>query len=76
MAHPNRNPRGVDRECVVCGRRWSPTHKCPKSVLAARQAAETRAWNIEDPLHPAIPHHLDDRRRQYGERLAEGFGER
>jgi hypothetical protein len=39
-------------------------------VLAGREAAESRAANIDDPLHPAIPHHLDDRRRLIGDRLA------
>jgi len=57
-------------ECIVCGRRLTSNHKCPKSVLRAREAAERRAANIDDPLHPAIPHHMDDRRRLIGDRLS------
>ncbi|NLX60635.1 MAG: hypothetical protein GXY74_16290 [Phycisphaerae bacterium] len=61
---------GRDARCVVCGRRLTSDHKCPKSVLRAREAAERRAANIDDPLHPAIPHHMDDRRRLIGDRLS------
>jgi hypothetical protein len=33
--------------CVVCGQPTSINHQCPKRVLAARQAAQTRANNEE-----------------------------
>jgi hypothetical protein len=64
------HPLGRDAVCVVCGRRLTSNHKCPKSVLRARETAERQAANIDDPLHPAVPHHMDDRRRLLGDRLA------
>jgi len=71
----------VERECVICGRRYrvydkpgqGKPHRCPKAVLARRAAAERHAENVDDPIHPAIPRHLDDRRLTYNERLAMGF---
>jgi hypothetical protein len=81
MVRLNHDSKGYEVECVVCGRKFwrshepgqSEKHECPKSVLAGIKAAETRAWNIDDPLHPAIPRHLDDRCRPLGERLAGRF---
>ena len=74
-------PGYVERECVICGQSYrvydkpgqGKPHRCPAAVLAARAAAERHVRNVDDPTHPAIPRHLDDRLLTYDERLARGF---
>lgn len=41
--------------CVVCGRRLTGNHKCPKRTIAGILAAERRIENWYDPTHPSLP---------------------
>jgi len=61
----------ITGSCVVCGRPLyagpsglTARHECPKRVLGARQAAQTRAerYGTAGPLNPT-----------WGQRLSEGF---
>lgn len=68
-------PRRRGYQCEVCGARLrdrvSPHQCCPRS-LAARDAADSRAWGEElDPI--ANPHPFRSPEPTLGERLAEGF---
>jgi len=66
--------------CVICGEyyrvyddpRKGTKHECPEEVLAAMKAEEQHAANIDDPLMPDIPDHLDDRLLTLDDRLTMG----
>lgn len=67
--------------CVICGEyyrvyddpRKGTKHECPKGVLEAMEAEERHAANIDDPLMPDIPDHLDDRLLTPDDRLTIWF---
>jgi hypothetical protein len=44
----------MSEKCVVCGRRYTPSHRCPKSVLALYDEAERLANLLDDPDGPTL----------------------